>query len=209
MIPTMKKNVLLPNAKYDCDFFIHQHVRGFDELPSHPGIGESPDLNDVYEFEDVIESIAKKTGSTRDLPIVRFVESSDDDTFSRHRDLFVKTHFLKDKNGHWLYFPEVIRSWHGIELAWELMEQTQEHNGIQYDRVALLSTDAAYVTEVDIYKGRTEEPCLILSGSHRAVLYEEAKVITIHDSNKLTKARKCRRDSFHPIFSSTEKSLIN
>mmetsp|Transcript_28166 Transcript_28166/g.58432 ORF Transcript_28166/g.58432 Transcript_28166/m.58432 type:complete len:94 (+) Transcript_28166:790-1071(+) len=85
---------------------------------------------------------------------------------------------------------KVIRSWHGIELAWKLMEQTQENLGIKYDSVALLPCDAAYMTEFDIYKGRTEEPSLILSGLGKMVPYEELKSVSLLDSNSLAKARE-------------------
>jgi len=43
----------MPNAKYNCDFFIHRHVRDYDEVSLHPGIGGFPDLNDMYEFEEI------------------------------------------------------------------------------------------------------------------------------------------------------------
>jgi len=69
------------------------------------------------------------------------------------------------------------------------MEQTQENLGIKYDSVALLPCDAAYMTEFDIYKGRTEEPSLILSGLGKMVPYEELKSVSLLDSNSLAKAR--------------------
>lgn len=87
-------------------------------MTSHPSICGAPDLNDMYELKEIMISIAKtKVSSQHNLPIICPVESVDNDTFRQHKDLFVKTHFLKDKNDHWLYSLEVIRSLHGIELA--------------------------------------------------------------------------------------------
>ena len=157
----MKQNVIRPNAHFQCDYFVHFHVKDFDEVPSHPGRSDFVYSNDVYQLEHSVAKIAKEhfdgTLGPKMLvthtPVVRFINSTNDNCFKRHKLLLLKTHLLKDEGGHWLYFPETIRSWDGLELAWGLMESTQQELNVRYGRVAVLRSDVAYANPINFYEG--------------------------------------------------------
>ena len=46
----------------------------------------------------------------------------------------------------------IVRMWHGIQGAWNLMEQTAQQQGVQYHRVAVLRADVVYTTSLDIWQ---------------------------------------------------------
>ena len=122
-------------------------MQDYEDVPSHPGKSGFSHSNDVLELEAIIIEVAREH---HHHPQIHFINSTDDECFARHAKLLSKTHSLKDKEGHWLYFPQVIRSWDGLELAWHLLETTQHEFNRDYERVAVLPSDLAYVTPVDV-----------------------------------------------------------
>lgn len=46
----------------------------------------------------------------------------------------------------------IVKMWHSIERAWDLMEAHVQREGIQYTRVAMLRSDVVYMTPIDIWE---------------------------------------------------------
>eukprot|EP01082_Thalassiosira_pseudonana_P003319 g3426.t1.1.5e174189 g3426 g3426.t1 contig12:2045619-2048359(-) len=150
VLPTLERNVIKPNARYNCDYFVQFHVQNYDEVPSYPGRSGFVYSNDTYQLEQVVLTAAHDVNSAYN-PTIRFVTSTNEEVFNRHEVFLLKTHLLKDKGGNWLYFPDKIRSWDGLQLAWDLLETRQTEKGVNYDHVVVLHSDVAYPTPIDIY----------------------------------------------------------
>lgn len=150
VLPTLERNVIKPNARYNCDYFVQFHVQNYDEVPSYPGRSGFAYSNDTYQLEQVVLTAAHDVNSAYN-PTIRFVTSTNEEVFNRHEEFLLKTHLLKDKGGNWLYFPDKIRSWDGLQLAWDLLETRQTEKGVNYDHVVVLHSDVAYPTPIDIY----------------------------------------------------------
>ncbi len=123
-------------------------------MPSHPGRGGVVHAADVFEIANAVRDAARSYQNSLGYrqPSVRFVNSTDSDAFRRRRDVLAKTRLLEDGNGNWLYFPEVIRSWDGMQLAWEFMDIHRREQDIQYDLVAVLGLDLAVLSEIDLFE---------------------------------------------------------
>ena len=46
----------------------------------------------------------------------------------------------------------IVKMWHSIEQAWNLMESHEQSENIQYTRVAMLRSDVVYMTPIDIWE---------------------------------------------------------
>ena len=46
----------------------------------------------------------------------------------------------------------IVKMWHSIEQAWNLMESHARQENIQYTRVAMLRSDVVYMTPIDIWE---------------------------------------------------------
>lgn len=158
--------MIKPNSLSQCDYFVHINLQEFDEAPSHPGRSGFVYANDTYLLEQAVIDIANAFHGPY-APTVKFVTSTKDESFVRHQDLLLKMHVLKDKSGHWVYFPELVHSWDGLQLAWNLMETTQHENDVTYDYVAALRSDAAYTTPIEIIDKNKDKwrQSIIISGS--------------------------------------------
>jgi len=166
VLPTLTQYIIHPNAKYQCDYYIQHHLRDFDEMPAHPGRGGFVNASDVFEITNTVNNVARDFENYIGYrpPIVQFVNSTDADAFQRHREVYAKMRLLKDSRGNWLYLPEVIRSWDGMKLAWELMDFNRQKHDICYDLVAVLGLDMALLSPIDLF-----EPGAMGSGCPTAI----------------------------------------
>lgn len=46
----------------------------------------------------------------------------------------------------------IVKMWHSIEQAWNLMEAHAERENVRYKRVAMLRSDVVYMTPIDIWE---------------------------------------------------------
>ena len=46
----------------------------------------------------------------------------------------------------------IVKMWHSIEQAWNLMEAHEQRENIHYTRVAMLRSDVVYMTPIDIWE---------------------------------------------------------
>lgn len=154
VLPTLTQYIIHPNAKYQCDYYIQHHLRDFDEMPAHPGRGGFVNASDVFEIASAVNNVARDYENSIGYrqPFVQFVNSTDADVILRHRDVYAKMRLLKDASGNWLYLPEMMRSWDGMQLAWELMDFNRQKHDISYDLVAVLGLDTALLSPIDLFE---------------------------------------------------------
>ncbi|GKY98817.1 hypothetical protein MPSEU_000837800 [Mayamaea pseudoterrestris] len=162
VLPSIERNVIRINAKYDCDYYMHYFVRE-EEQAGRSGEGGHIDSNQVYQLKPSVERIQQSPQGR--IPIVEFAFTKDLDFLIEHQELLQKIRDTVDANGKHLYFPDnartytfpvttdnIIRMWHTIREAWKLMEMHENKQGVTYDRVAMLRNDVLYATPIDIYQ---------------------------------------------------------
>ncbi|GKY94344.1 hypothetical protein MPSEU_000400300 [Mayamaea pseudoterrestris] len=168
VLPTLIENVLKPNAPYQCDFFVHYHYLE-QEAPSRSGKGGVLNPKEVFELEDAVKQVASEqatkvgTGGSH-TPVVRFTKTTEEDFFERRGEFINKTRSAKDSRGRYVYFPykeksyvyptttdNIIRMWDGLSAVSQLMKEYETEQGIEYTRVAMLRSDVAFVTPINIY----------------------------------------------------------
>jgi hypothetical protein len=169
VLPSIKKNLLIPNARHHCDIYVHFYQQQY-EAPGRRNRGGSVDPEDIFLLTDAVERVfqefgprqGSRTRNGRMRPIVAFTHDTPG-TFSERRKVELeKFHNATSPDGRPLYFPwaaktytataldNMIRQWHSIEYAFKLMEFTARQKGISYNRVAMFRSDALYMTPIDI-----------------------------------------------------------
>ena len=168
VLPSIIKNVLIPNLSNRCDIFLHYYDIKTEEK-SRSGLGGTIDANEVYLLKNAVDGIynpgnGNETGSPK-TPIAGKVQltitKDTNETFWDQRHGQIHRYMnAKGKDGKLLYFPwmaksydrnsviNVIKQWHSIESVFESMA----HSGKEYDRVAMLRNDVVFVTPFDIWK---------------------------------------------------------
>jgi hypothetical protein len=167
VLPSVVKNVLIPNSKYGCDVYAHSVIR-LQEEAGRSGRGGSIDPNAIFLLKrkvlDVASVAANYTGISR-VPHVEITTDTEEDFWKMHNETIQKYHTTKGANGKLLYSPwkktsyvfpktmdNIVRQWHSLQSVWQLMEDESKKLGIAYNRVAMLRSDVLYVTPIDIYR---------------------------------------------------------
>ena len=161
VLPSFIQNVVIPNQKYGCDFFVHYHHR-LSEPPGRDGRGGTLNPDEILLLRSAI------VNATDYQPTIEFTKTTEDEFASSYRALLQELHTARDKHGALLYMPvnhpsydydtvnNVVRMFHGQTAAWELMlsfeQATSMHNLHHYSRIAMLRNDVFYTSPVDIYK---------------------------------------------------------
>ena len=148
VLPMLKQHVLLPNLIYSCDYYVHINSVEYEDVPLYQGSGGHITNPDVVarELENAI--LRNDTRLSDSSPVfVRFVNSTRLERFKRHRELYLKTHLLQDESGHWVQYSDVIQSYDGITMAWNLMESENR----SYNHVAVVGLHTIYIDPLDIY----------------------------------------------------------
>jgi hypothetical protein len=167
-LPSIIANIVQPNAKYGCDYFVHFHNIGFENR-SRSGFGGELDPSEVYQLKDAVllQQHQQGEGSSRaNRPInVAFSNSTEQEIRSQHADLILKIKTEKDAEGFYIYHPtdpndalynfetttNVVKMWHNLESVWKLMESYEQKLGIQYDQVAMVRLDSLYLSPIDVF----------------------------------------------------------
>ena len=167
--PSLQRHVILPNAGYGCDYYVH----AFD-VPHEPagrsGQGGPVDTQAALTtLQDYIQNkLPNDPLSLRhsSRPATIHVSTSTDEAFqTAHTDLLHRVETVQDEEGRSIYVPwkhenyepstttNILKMWHSIQQAWQSMEeQVQEQKKNSYSRVAVLRWDVVYMTPVDIYQ---------------------------------------------------------
>lgn len=169
VLPSIVKNVLKPNAKYNCDIFVHFYARK-KELKGRLNPGGEMDPTEIYALESAVQEVAQsKASSPQAVIFSNDTEKTFFDVRRKQIDKYLKT--KDDKTGNKLYFPwkqktwkrsslvNLIRQWHSIENVFGQMESHMEKMGEKknYTRVAMLRNDAMYLSPIDILKLDNDE----------------------------------------------------
>lgn len=160
--PALRRNVILPNAPYGCDYYVHT----FDEDDSTGSQTMATDRI-VETMQEYFEQQLSRDPLTRHLvqPATVHVSTSTQEEFeTAHVDLLHRVDTKKDELGRPIYFPfflengeefnsttDTLKTWHSIQQVWQDMERHQQP-GRPYSRVAILRWDIVYMTPVDIYQ---------------------------------------------------------
>ena len=170
VLPSVVKNVLIPNSKYGCDVYAHSVIR-LEEEAGRSGMGGSIDPNAIFSLKQQVLNVAKVTtnysGISR-VPHVAITTDTEEDFWKIHNATIQKYHTTKRADGKLLYSPwkkksyvfpktmdNIVRQWHSLQSVWQLMEDESTKLGISYNRVAMLRSDVLYVTPIDIYRINT------------------------------------------------------
>jgi len=173
VLPTFLENVVKPNAKYNCDYFVH-YFHLTKELPGRSNNGGTINPNEVgllkHGILTTIENILRNNPATiRKItpPTIDFVSETEDEFLQRYGTFLHSVVFnWTDPQGNLLYVPwseldfpnssvvNVVKMWSGLELVWDLMERNEAAalGGDQYERVAMLRNDVVFRTPIDIYQ---------------------------------------------------------
>ena len=164
--PALQRHVILPNAAYGCDYYVH----AFD-VPSEPagrsGQGGPIDTpNALKTLQQFIEEELPRDPVTWHLPkpATIYVSTSTNQEFeTAHAKLLHKVETVKDQDGNLIYVPwkhenyeastttNILKMWHSIQKVWESMQDYQQF-GRPYKRVAVLRLDVVHMTPVDVYQ---------------------------------------------------------
>lgn len=160
VLPSLVKNVILPNAPYYCDYFVHYYNMQQEEA-GRSGGGGLIHPQEVLLLERAVQQATWLVN--RDAKVtVRFAVTEEADFWLKYQPLLDRIHHtMDDQTGKPLYFPwkaktyknpvtvdNIIKMWHSIQEAWTTMSQHET----QYIRVAMLRSDVVYMTPIDVYE---------------------------------------------------------
>lgn len=168
VLPSIVKNLLIPNARHNCDVYVHFSV-AYGEAPGRMNPGGVIDPYEIYLLETAVKDVQVKYGPshgarTHRIPTVAFVNDTEAE-FQEKRGAILakyKTKTDPDDGGRLMYFPykektwhnasldNVVKQWHSIETAFQLMEITGRQLGVEYSRVGMFRSDVLFVKPIDM-----------------------------------------------------------
>jgi hypothetical protein len=163
-LPSIVKNVLVPNARYNCDIVVHYYNIQIEESGRFNRGGEL-DADAVHALEEVSKVIAANAGKSPPSVIIK--GETKEEFEKKYGDLIKGYKTTKDGNtGELKYFPwkdksynetgkqidNIVMQWNSIQSAWGLMEEYRKMHGFEYERVAFLRTDAFYALPIDLFQ---------------------------------------------------------
>ena len=172
VLPSLVQNVIEPNIRYNCDYFVHFHNRGFEQA-GRSGAGGVINASEIYLLKEKVEAVARNV-SMPALPTVQFTFDTEESFWTTYRDLMKKLRETKDKKGTLLYFPHadksyhfptsmdnIVKMWHSIQSSWNLMQSFEKENGLKYKQVAMIRSDVFYAAPLDIYNASDDRTAVI------------------------------------------------
>jgi hypothetical protein len=169
VLPSIVRNLLIPNARHHCDVYVHFYQQ-YHEAPGRRNRGGFIDPEEIFLLKEAVHNVSREYGPKRKSrtlngqlkPIVSFTHDTPEQFLERRKKDLQKFHNATGPNGQPLYFPwaaktytpaaidNIVRQWHSIEYAFKLMEYEARKNGITYARVGMFRSDALYMTAIDI-----------------------------------------------------------
>jgi len=172
VLPSLVRNVIEPNVKYNCDYFVHFHDLGF-EVAGRSGAGGVVNTSEIYLLQETVEEVARNA-SMSVLPTVKFTSDTEENFLNIYRDLMKKLRETKDEKGKLLYFPHadesyhfptsmdnIVKMWHSIQSSWNLMQSFEKENGLKFKQVAMIRSDVFYAAPLDIYNVSDDRTAVI------------------------------------------------
>ena len=166
VLPSIVKNVLIPNVGNNCDIFMHYyHVE--QETGGRSGHGGTLNPNDVYLLPQELRRVSTQYSNfTKQFqPHISIINDTEQDFWKKRGEQLTKYRQTKGPDGKYLYFPwmaksftyptsidNIVKQWHSIDSVFHTMVRTGQTLNRNYTRVAMLRNDVVYVTPFDIYK---------------------------------------------------------
>jgi hypothetical protein len=160
VLPSILLNIIRPNIRYKCDYFLHTYNVTF-EKESRTGSGGAIYPNDVFELRQALTSEAKRANASFQ-PRVSFEIESMENFESTHSVLLsqIRENSTKRRNRFWGNdktftidtYVNIIKMWHSIMNAWYIMKNYSILHSINYERVAMLRADVIFVTPLDVFQ---------------------------------------------------------
>ena len=161
VLPSIVRNILIPNARHQCDIYVHyyhQHA----EKAGRVNNGGAIDPNEILLLKKAASDVAKDHGG-RQEPHVEFVNDTEQSFWKKRGTSLDKYHNTTDKGGQPFYFPwkaksyhkesltNIVKQWHSIHSVFTLMETTsQQLHTAPYSRVGMFRSDVMFLTPIDI-----------------------------------------------------------
>lgn len=169
-LPSVIENILIPNAAYDCDFFVHYHYLT-EEKAGRSGAGGKLNPDEVLLLEEAVRQVGEHFHGPSYIPIIRFGNYTDDDLWKKYGSFLNRTRVARDvydSEQRLLFLPwrdssytftqvdNIAKMWHSQKSGFQLMEKTGQELGINYTRVAMFRSDVFFLTPMDVWKNTTE-----------------------------------------------------
>jgi hypothetical protein len=166
VLPSLIENVLKPNARHGCDYFVH-YYNVTHEASGRSGAGGIIRPDDILHLAEAVDRVADESRQRTWIgrPVTRFSAESSEDFWRKHGALVEKVRTANDTKGRFLYFPwkeptyqhptttdNILKMWHSIQQSWNLMESHAKKDGVEYSRVAMLRSDIFYLTRIDVWE---------------------------------------------------------
>lgn len=193
VLPSLEKNVIRINSKYNCDYYVHFYSIEKEDS-GRSGRGGTIHSDDIFLMNNSVNQIYSEEhdDDTNDV-IVKFVSDTNASFWKKRSKDIKKYTTTKEKDGksgnNYLYFPykeltyeypktiiNIVKQWHSINSVWTLMERTKQKT---YRRIAMIRNDVLFLTPIDIY----DIPAVELPG------IDYTKQLTNQDSNKNPRQR--------------------
>lgn len=165
VLPSIEKNVLIPNARHNCDVFVH-YFHQSEEAQGRYNDGGKIDPTEIDLLKVAVNSAHRSYQSSSSphspVPVIKFVNDTNEAFLSKRNHELWRYHKVYDKEGDLLYFPwkklswdkssldNLVRQWHSIDSAFHLMEHHANLHNFTYTRVAMLRNDVMYMTPIDV-----------------------------------------------------------
>ena len=195
VLPSIVRNILIPNARYQCDIYVKFHSLA-QEASSRSGHGGSLDLDSVHLIRQAVHRVHEKfqqqqqplthkrqpssTGSPPPPPRVVIANFTNAEVERQREALLTKIRTtFHPRTKRRVYVPRVggftlgtvynvVRMWHAIQGVWDLMMSTTTTEATihpYYQRVAMFRIDVFYATPIDIFQYNSNRSTPLLSSS--------------------------------------------
>jgi hypothetical protein len=165
VLPSIIRNVLIPNARHNCDIYVH-YFQQYEEVAGRMNRGGKVDPNEIFLLEQATRAVHRQYGPQQGRnvrePHVAFTHDTEDQ-FNERRGVALKRYQQTTlPDGSPAYFPyksktwtrssldNMVKQWHSVECAFKLMSVSARKLKVNYTRVAMFRSDAMYLTPIDI-----------------------------------------------------------
>ena len=169
VLPSIVKNVWQTNQQYNCDVFVH-YYNLTTEPAGRSGRGGNLNPHQIRLLTSVIKNNNQtNNATTTTTTAIRFAMTQEQEFWIKYNELLQKIQTVKEtaQTNRLLYFPwketsyskttiaNIIKMWHSIQSAFQLMKKHGQDNNIRYTRVAMLRSDVLFLTPIDIWQRGT------------------------------------------------------
>jgi hypothetical protein len=169
VLPSLVENVIRPNIRYGCDYFVHYYHIDKEVSNGRSGRGGMIHPDDIRLLSKAVAETFNNGTSEQphasNPPRVFIISDTNETFWEKRRPQLMKYRNTRNANGNLTYFPyteptyvypdtidNIVKQWHSIDAVWNLMEQEQhQQSAKKYQQVAMIRSDVVYITPVDIY----------------------------------------------------------